>query len=94
MERMIEFIEKHWNPTGEALAAEFWQNKEGKVGFSPVCLNKFKSKEICQLGQIERSCWDCTSEQHSTVTSELLNKHFKGKIRLGIYPMLSVDKCH
>ena len=44
--------------------AKKWQSKEGKSGYSPVCINGW-SKGVCNKPRIK--CSDCTNEEPSCI---------------------------
>jgi hypothetical protein len=86
-----------WNPTGQALAAEFWVSKRKtkpdgspESGFSPVCRHKFDREVGCQLGRGGR-CRDCDTRDILPLDEKMVLMHILGKKpkhRHGIYPML------
>jgi putative DNA primase/helicase len=78
-------ILRFWNPTGAALAAEYWKNRNAE-GFSPVCANKFK-EGVCGLKAGEK-CRYCESKKLLQLTEEMIGAHISGKTRMGIYPLL------
>lgn len=74
------------NPTGQSLAAEFWQTAKGK-GFSPVCLNKFK-RDICKISKgAPKPCDTCHSQAYQPLSEAMFSEHLAGRKRYGIYPL-------
>lgn len=71
--------------------AKRWLNKEGKSGYSPVCLNEWV-KGICSKPKIK--CSDCTNENYAILDSAAINSHLRGKAVFGIYPMLQDETCY
>ncbi|ABR47957.1 type III restriction protein, res subunit [Alkaliphilus metalliredigens QYMF] len=70
--------------------AKRWQNKEGKSGYSPVCLNEWQ-KGVCNKPQIK--CSVCNNKKYALLDEIAIEKHLKGKDILGIYPMLEDESC-
>ena len=66
--------------------AKRWQNKEGKSGYSPVCLNEWTSG-ICNKPKIK--CANCTNKDYAVLDSTPIDKHLRGKAVLGVYPMMT-----
>lgn len=90
-EEKINSILKYWNPTGDALAAEYWEN-DIKHGFTPVCTNKKNRSIGCQLFLKDRACKYCNTKSYSCLTDILVEKHLEGQKRLGIYPIINSDQ--
>ena len=74
------------------IVPEYWKNKKGKSGYSPMCANKFK-RPACTLGRGGR-CDDCEHVEHVPMTDALLKQHFSGKKILGIYPLMPDNNTH
>ncbi len=70
--------------------AKKWQSKEGKSGYSPVCINEW-SKGVCNKPRIK--CSDCTNKDYAILDSAAIDKHLRGKAVYGIYPMLPDENC-
>jgi hypothetical protein len=70
--------------------AKRWQNKTGKSGYSPVCLNEWKST-ICSKPQ--GKCSTCSFKAYKAFDTEVLEAHLKGSITAGIYPLLKDETC-
>lgn len=70
--------------------AKKWQSKEGKSGYSPVCMNEW-SKGVCNKPRIK--CSDCTNKDYAILDSAAIDKHLRGKAVYGIYPMLQDETC-
>jgi len=74
----------------EDVYAKKWQSKEGKSGYSPVCMNEW-SKGVCNKPRIK--CSDCTNKDYAIFDSAAIDKHLRGKAIYGIYPMLPDETC-
>lgn len=71
--------------------AKQWQNKEGKSGYSPFCLNEWV-KGICSKPKIK--CSDCANRNYAILDSNAIDSHLRGKAVFGIYPMLPDETCY
>lgn len=71
--------------------AKRWQSKEGKSGYSPVCLNEWK-KGICHKPTVK--CSNCENKLYVALNYDSINNHLRGKEILGIYPLLLDDDCY
>ncbi|HEX2959231.1 MAG TPA: DEAD/DEAH box helicase family protein [Chitinispirillaceae bacterium] len=67
-----------------------WQNKAGKSGYSPVCLNEWKNN-ICRKPQ--GKCTTCNFKAYKPFDRDAVEDHLTGKITAGIYPMLHNETC-
>lgn len=70
--------------------AKKWQSKEGKSGYSPVCMNEW-SKGVCNKPRIK--CSDCTNKDYAILDSAAIDNHLRGRAVYGIYPMLPDETC-
>lgn len=68
-----------------------WQNKEGKSGYSPVCLNEWKSG-LCGKPRIK--CMYCSHKSYRILDEKIIEQHLKGNIIVGIYPMCQDETCY
>ncbi|WP_368490181.1 DEAD/DEAH box helicase family protein [Clostridium sp. BJN0013] len=75
----------------EDVYAKRWQNKGGKSGYSPVCINEWR-KEVCYKPKIK--CSDCKNRKYLILDTYAINKHLRGIEILGIYPMTMDDSCY
>lgn len=74
------------------LYAKRWtSNKTGKSGYSPVCRNEFSIYK-CDKPRIK--CNECPNRVLEPLTDEIILKHLKGEITIGIYPLLPGDTCN
>lgn len=71
--------------------AKRWQNKEGKSGYSPVCLNEW-ARGICNKPKIK--CSECDNRNYAVLDFAAIDKHLRGKDVFGIYPMLPDETCY
>ena len=74
------------------LYAKRWtSNKTGKSGYSPVCKNEFSTYK-CDKPRVK--CNECPYRELLPLTEEVVLKHLKGEITIGIYPLLPDDSCN
>jgi len=70
---------------------KLWISKKtGKKGYSPVCENEWVNG-LCKKGVIK--CGECQNRKFSPLTDEVVIRHLKGEIVIGIYPMLEDETC-
>lgn len=74
----------------EDVFAKKWQGKEGRSGYSPVCLNEWV-KGICSKPRIK--CSDCPNKEYGVFDESAVDRHLRGKAIYGIYPMLTDETC-
>ena len=73
------------------LYAKRWtSNKTGKSGYSPVCKNDFN---VYKCDKPKVKCSECPFRELVPLTEDVILKHLKGEITIGIYPLLPGDIC-
>ncbi len=65
-----------------------WENKFGKSGYSPECINRWK-KGICGIPKIK--CNECNHRKFKPISDQIIFDHLSGKIVVGIYPLMTGD---
>jgi len=70
--------------------AKRWQNKVGKAGYMPVCLNEWKTN-VCGRPRIK--CTDCSQKSYGVLDEKIIEQHLRGNIVVGIYPMYVNETC-
>ena len=71
---------------------KMWVSKKtGKKGYSPVCENEWLSG-ACSKPKIK--CSDCENRRFTPITSEVISRHLRGDITIGVYPMLQDETCY
>ena len=74
------------------LYAKRWvSNKTGKSGYSPVCKNEFS---VYKCDKPRMKCSECPYRELLPLTDDIILKHLKGEITIGIYPLLPGDLCN
>lgn len=66
-------------------------SKTGKSGYSPVCKNEFNTYK-CDKPRVK--CNECAYRELVPLTEDIVLKHLKGEITIGIYPLLPGDLCN
>ncbi len=67
-----------------------WESAKGKAGYSPACANEWRPG-ICRKPKVK--CGRCDQRQLLPVTDEIIYRHLAGEHTIGIYPLLSDDRC-
>ena len=67
------------------------RNKEGRSGYSPVCLNEWQNG-VCGKPRIK--CSECAHRSYTVLDEDVTEKHLKGNLVAGIYPMSIDETCH
>lgn len=67
-----------------------WESAKGTSGYAPTCGNKWKPG-ICHKPRVK--CGDCNQRQLLPVTDQVIYDHLAGKQTIGVYPLLSDDRC-
>jgi superfamily II DNA or RNA helicase len=67
-----------------------WERKDGRSGYSPVCLLEWK-RPLC--GKPAIKCGDCRHRKLLPVTDEVIHHHLIGKHTVGVYPLLPDETC-
>jgi superfamily II DNA or RNA helicase len=71
--------------------AKRWQNKKGKSGYSPVCLNEWLPG-VCQKPKIK--CSKCRHKRYAKFYETVVEEHLRGDTVIGIYPMNLDETCY
>ena len=75
----------------EDVYAKRWQNREGRFGYAPVCLNEWKSG-LCKKPVVK--CFNCQHKLYDTLDEKVVETHLRGNIIVGIYPLCQDETCH
>ncbi len=70
--------------------AKRWKNKKGYSGYSPVCLNEWVSG-LCSKPKVK--CSRCGNKAYEALSCTIVEKHLRGGIVIGIYPMNLDENC-
>ncbi|WP_332628570.1 TOTE conflict system archaeo-eukaryotic primase domain-containing protein [Halalkalibacter flavus] len=70
--------------------AKRWEAKDGRSGYSPVCVNEW-DPIVCKKPKIK--CQDCQHRSFAALSKQAIYDHLSGKITAGIYPMQTDDMC-
>lgn len=70
--------------------ARRWQNKEGKSGYAPACLNEWKPG-VC--GKAKIRCANCGSKAYAILDERVIEEHLRGNMVVGVYPMFPDETC-
>lgn len=89
-EKINKFIEL-FKGREDVYAKRWVSTTTGKSGYSPVCKNDF-NKYKCEKFKIK--CSDCPHRELESLTKDIVEKHLKGELSIGIYPLLIGDNCN
>jgi superfamily II DNA or RNA helicase len=71
--------------------AKFWQNpKTGRKGYAPACRNEWV-RGVCEKPRVK--CGECPDQAFISVTDEVVTEHLRGRLVMGVYPMLRDETC-
>lgn len=70
--------------------ARQWR-KDEKVGYSPVCANRW-NPSVCKKPNMK--CADCPNTAYQSFTEQVAMNHLTGKQIIGIYTILPGDLCY
>lgn len=71
--------------------AKRWDSKKkGTAGYSPVCLNEWKSG-VC--GKPKVACSACVNKSYAPFDESVIENHLLGNMVAGIYPMFRDETC-
>ena len=73
------------------LYAKRWENREGRAGYAPVCLNEWKPG-FC--GKPEVKCAFCEHRSYAALDEKVIEAHLRGNLVAGVYPLRQDEKCH
>jgi superfamily II DNA or RNA helicase len=68
-----------------------WENREGKSGYAPVCLNEWKSG-LCRKPAAK--CSECRNKSYAALNEIVIEDHLRGNIVVGIYPLRQDETCN
>ena len=75
----------------DVFAKRYVSKKTGKAGYTPVCKNEF-NKYKCDKPKVK--CSECAFRELVPLTEDIVLKHLKGEIGIGIYPLLPGNVCN
>ena len=75
----------------DVYAKRWTSNKTGKSGYTPVCKNEFSTFK-CDKTRVK--CNECVFRELVPLTEDIILKHLRGEITVGIYPLLPGDMCN
>ena len=90
-EEKIQIFMNAFKGRTDLYAKRWTSNKTGKSGYSPVCKNEF-SLYKCDKPRVK--CSECPYRELLPLTEDVVKKHLKGEITIGIYPLLTGDLCN
>ena len=69
-----------------------WENKSsGKRGYAPACSNECV-RGICEKPRIK--CSECPNQAFIAVSDSIVERHLRGEIVAGVYPLLPDSTSH
>jgi superfamily II DNA or RNA helicase len=67
-----------------------WEGKNGKVGYSPACINHWSK---CRCTKPKIRCPECNKRELLPLTNQAIFDHLAGKVMAGIYPLRVDETC-
>lgn len=90
-EEKLKIFMEVFKGRNDVYAKRWTSTKTGKSGYSPVCKNEFSTYK-CDKPRVK--CSKCPYRELLPLTDEIILKHLKGEITVGIYPLLPGDLCN
>ncbi len=91
LEERVALFAKRFVGRTDVYAKRFESLKTGKSGYQPVCANLWK-RGICNKPKLK--CNQCQYRVWEPLTEKVLERHLRGELTVGIYPLLQNDTCH
>ena len=70
--------------------AKRWESRSGKSGYSPVCSNEWRPG-VCL--KPSGKCSDCSFKSYEPFNASVVEKHLRGQITAGVYPLCKDETC-
>ena len=67
-----------------------WESASGRHGYSPACANEWKPG-VCFKPRVK--CAECGERRFLHVTDQVVFDHLSGRSTIGLYPLLTDDRC-
>lgn len=83
-EEKIDIYFSYFQGNPDYVAEEYFNKAQNKIAYAPLCLKKFK--EGCLLLE-KKKCKECKTSNYAKYNKEIVLKHLKGEISLGLYPI-------
>jgi len=69
-----------------------WENQSSdKAGYAPACSNEWV-RGVCAKPRIK--CGDCSHQAFVAVSDAIIERHLRGDIVAGVYPLLPANTCY
>jgi superfamily II DNA or RNA helicase len=69
-----------------------WENRSsGKSGYAPACANEWV-RGVCEKPRIK--CGNCPKQAFIAVSDRIVERHLRGDIVAGIYPLMAGNTCY
>jgi superfamily II DNA or RNA helicase len=69
-----------------------WENQSSnKSGYAPACSNEWV-RGVCAKPRIK--CGDCSHQAFIAVSNAMIERHLRGDIVAGVYPLLPANTCY
>lgn len=75
----------------EDVYAKRWEDRKGRAGYAPVCLNEWKPG-FCKKPEVK--CAFCKHQSYAPLDDKVIEAHLRGNLVAGIYPLRQDEKCH
>lgn len=91
LDEVIRVILKYFRSRRDIFAVQYTRKKDQTIGYTPACSNEWKPG-ICNKPKIK--CLRCKNRSFIPLTEDIVEKHLKGEIVIGIYPLMKDDACY
>ena len=77
----------------EDVVAKRWENAgKGRSGYVPACISEW-SPACPKTGGGRMKCGDCPDQNFIRLSTDVMEKHLKGQLTIGVYPMFPDETC-
>ena len=89
-EEKLDIYFSYFQGNPDYVAEEYFNKVQIKIAYAPLYLNKFK--EGCLLSE-KKKCKECKTSNYAKYNKEIVLKHLKGEISLGLYPIKDNERA-
>lgn len=90
LEEKIKLYRSLFHGRNDVFALRWDNESKNTHGYKPYCINEWKHR-ICNKSEVK--CSDCDFRKYKSLEDKDIIDHLSGHKTIGLYPLLSNDKC-